>query len=285
MGSDDGDTTYSVDYFVEADLHLQGGGSIQGLRLLYDPVSAHNQKVLQAIEYRRDDVKTRLREQGFNVHDFQASHQITPKSKHTDWADLIFPELVTPIVESRSIRMFQDLALDAAMRERVWQFRAFYRSIQRCLNQQVQRVFPDPQTACLMPNCRNLLIQPDSVEITREDFVRIEGDVTGDILLIIEGLQRALEEVFLTEGVPAVEAAVRDCGLGTGEIVLITIAGVTLMASPTSELPRAETSSATTHLIVSIIGGPVAIAIFMVPAAKTGRLCNDMYKTYIGYLA
>ncbi|KAL0068961.1 hypothetical protein AAF712_003954 [Marasmius tenuissimus] len=233
IGADDA-VIYSVDYFVEADLQLRSGASIQGLRLVYERASAfaascdqwlkgwNDREALRAIERRREDVSAILHEQGFNLHDFQAvsEHPLVNnkgKLQNQDWADFIFPELVPLITDSRCVRMFQHSVLDSVMTKRVQEFAVFYGRIWGCLDPQDRRAFPDSQTACLIPICRDLLIQPDTVEITLEQFAHIEGDLVHNVLFLVQGLQEALQKCFLAEGVVQVEALVasaRSSSLG-----------------------------------------------------------------------
>ncbi|KAK1225348.1 hypothetical protein PQX77_011709 [Marasmius sp. AFHP31] len=227
MRGSNGELRFSVDYFLEAiSLLRQGEPVVRVLRTQYNRVADHaarceewttswnEKKKAQAIKHRLSQVEDMLFAQGFNRYDFQAvlEHHLVKqagKLHHRDWVEFVFPELVPSIVQSRSLRLSEERLLDRAMSGRVKQLKIFLCLLQRCLSLKLRRCFPNPQTVCLLPVCRDLLIQPDTVVITIDDFKLREGDILISIRSWLQQQQQQLHQCYV-DGIPQLQSLTRS---------------------------------------------------------------------------
>ncbi|KAL0563158.1 hypothetical protein V5O48_018917, partial [Marasmius crinis-equi] len=166
-------------------------------------VRAREERMMaKAIEDRRANVKSRLYENGFNIHDYTAvqDHPLVKTSgKLSDkaWNDLVWPQIATLVADSRTHRLSQRRDGDSVLIGRVEDFKREFRRLEVCFPTDTRRHLPNPQTVCLFPPCRDLLILPSCVEVTREDFRRREGDIIRSMQEWIAQIRFALGEAVL----------------------------------------------------------------------------------------
>ncbi|KAL0063416.1 hypothetical protein AAF712_009725 [Marasmius tenuissimus] len=218
---DDGRIWYSVDYLVEAMGYLRIGGSIEVLKVQHvDVVQLMSEcqqwfsrqeriKTAQAIRKRRECIEAKLLQAGYNEHDFEAvsNHALVNvggRLRDKDWAAFVFPQLAPSIAESRSARMSQNLQYDNTIFERVRLFRPLLRALPACLPVQLRRCFPDSQTTCLLPICRDLLIQPSTVSVTDKDFKSLEGDILTEARSWLQVQRGELRKLYIN-GIPTLQ--------------------------------------------------------------------------------